>query len=275
MHNDMSMQNPAINEPEGAMAKADLYRAAKSAIKLFELFYDEQQLEGWVQAKISKAADYLDSIYHYMEFQMKFGPQGSPQSHDSMETLTGDAPKLDISLDGVEESSNYEDRLKSLLESAEKKAKKDYDKDGKIESEKDEVWGSRMKAAKKSKKVDETSDTKKKEYRTAAGKDMQKSAKTGDKSKVSKRLKGISASLKDKEVNEGCDDKDVKESKPSAGMSKKEKSSVVKKAKAGKDIGKKGKSFEKVASSAAKQYGSKEKGKKVAAAAMWKQQAKK
>lgn len=60
------------------------------------------------------------------------------------------------------------------------------------------------------------------------------------------------------------------EEKPSAGLSKKEKSAVVKKAKAGKDIGKKGKGFKKVAAKAAKQYGSKEAGEKVAAAAMWK-----
>ena len=61
------------------------------------------------------------------------------------------------------------------------------------------------------------------------------------------------------------------ESKPSAGMSKKEKSAVVKKAKAGKDIGKPGKSFDKVAKSA----GGGEKGEKIAAAAMWKNAAKK
>lgn len=272
MHNDIPMQNPAMNEPEGAMSKADLYRAAKSAIKLFELFYDDQQLEGWVQAKISKAADYLDSVYHYMEFQMKFGPQGSPQGHDSVESLTGDAPKPEISLEGVEESVTYEDQLRSLLESA----------------------------CKKEKKIAEISDKKKKDYRAAAGKDMKKSAEKGDKSAVSKRLKGLSSSLKeeDKQAKKDYDndgevesekdevwgsrmkaakksDKKVDEAKPSAGMSKKEKSSVVKKAKAGKDIGKPGKGFEKVASKAAKQYGSKEKGEKVAAAAMWKQQAKK
>ena len=63
--------------------------------------------------------------------------------------------------------------------------------------------------------------------------------------------------------------------KPSAGMTKKEKSAVAKKASAGKDIGKKGKGFEKVAKAAEKQYGSKEAGQKVAAAAMWKAQAKK
>lgn len=56
------------------------------------------------------------------------------------------------------------------------------------------------------------------------------------------------------------------EAKPSAGLSKKEKSDVVKKAKAGKDIGKKGKGFEKVAKAA----GGGEKGQKIAAAAMWK-----
>lgn len=63
---------------------------------------------------------------------------------------------------------------------------------------------------------------------------------------------------------------EAKKEKPSAGLTKKQKSDVAKKAKAGKDIGKKGKGFEKIAAKAAKQYGSEEKGKKVAAAAMWK-----
>jgi hypothetical protein len=63
---------------------------------------------------------------------------------------------------------------------------------------------------------------------------------------------------------------EARKAKPSAGLSKKEKSDVVKKAKAGKDIGKKGKGFEKLAAKSAEKYGSKEKGEKVAAAAMWK-----
>jgi hypothetical protein len=64
---------------------------------------------------------------------------------------------------------------------------------------------------------------------------------------------------------------EVARKKASAGMTKKEKSSVVKKARAGKDIGKKGKGFEDVAKAA----GGGEKGKKIAAAAMWKGEAKK
>lgn len=61
--------------------------------------------------------------------------------------------------------------------------------------------------------------------------------------------------------------------KPSAGMTKKEKSAVVKKAVAGKDIGKAGKGFAKVEKAAAK--GGAKDPKAVAAAAMWKAQAKK
>lgn len=57
--------------------------------------------------------------------------------------------------------------------------------------------------------------------------------------------------------------------KPSAGLTKKEKSAIVKKAKAGEDIGKKGEKFADVAKAA----GGGEKGQKIAAAAMWKAQA--
>jgi len=58
--------------------------------------------------------------------------------------------------------------------------------------------------------------------------------------------------------------------KPSAGLTKKEKSEVVKKAKEGKDLGKAGKAFKKVEKKAEKEYGSKETAKKVAGAAFWK-----
>lgn len=62
--------------------------------------------------------------------------------------------------------------------------------------------------------------------------------------------------------------KEIKEEKPSAGLTKKQKRKIVKKAKAGKDIGKPGKGFEKV-KKAAEKSGAKDP-EAVAAAAMWK-----
>jgi len=63
-------------DKEGAMAKADLYKLATYSFKLFKKIQDEDQLEGWVQAKITKSADYIASVYHYLEYEMKFSKFG-------------------------------------------------------------------------------------------------------------------------------------------------------------------------------------------------------
>jgi len=79
----------------------------------------------------------------------------------------------------------------------------------------------------------------------------------------------------DKEWKKKLETGDIDETKkPSAGLTKKEKSAISKKLHKGEDIGKKGKGFEKVEKAAEKKYGSKEAGEKVAAAAMWKSLAK-
>lgn len=65
------------DDQEGAMAKADLYKLAKYSYKLFNKIEDDDQLESWVQAKIIKAADYIASVYHYLEYEMKFSEYGS------------------------------------------------------------------------------------------------------------------------------------------------------------------------------------------------------
>ena len=61
---------------EGAMAKADLFKLGQYSYKLFKKLEDDTQLEAWVQAKITKAADYIASVYHYMEYEMKFSEYG-------------------------------------------------------------------------------------------------------------------------------------------------------------------------------------------------------
>lgn len=77
---DMSAQADNLpsgeTDREGAMAKADLYKLANYSHKLFQQIQDEDQLEGWVQAKITKAADYIASVYHYLEYEMKFSEYG-------------------------------------------------------------------------------------------------------------------------------------------------------------------------------------------------------
>lgn len=71
---------------EGAMAKADLYKLASYSHKLYEKINEEDQLEAWVQAKITKAADYIASVYHYLEYEMKFSEYG--HHLDNSDTLS-------------------------------------------------------------------------------------------------------------------------------------------------------------------------------------------
>jgi hypothetical protein len=386
---------------------------------------DNAQLEGWVQAKITKAADYLASVYHYLEYEMKFteygraiedsemytesekkilknklfeakekvkalkkaqaekvkekekkkvdesedergGDDDTKSDFNKITTSSGHTrhsrkasrTKADHDLKGVVPMTSlhpgHDERgaqflgkqvhgtgqrvspmdkltkrkgMTDLDEAKAKKAKKDYDGDGKVETGKDEVIGSRRKAAglpfkegakpdfldmdkdgnkkepmkkavaskkiKENRRNDYTQDEmvamisgKKTQQQVDADaektrgpdKGAQWSADNGGSQKPpAKPVREASA----KKCNHTAKGKScpvhgmkecsgMSESKPSAGMSKGEKSSVAKKAQAGKDIGKPGKSFDKVAKAA----GGGAKGTKIAAAAMWKNQAK-
>tara|TARA_B100001250_G_scaffold304836_1_gene266719 strand:+ start:1412 stop:2389 length:978 start_codon:yes stop_codon:yes gene_type:complete len=56
-------------DDDGWMAKSQLYQTAKYAIELHKMIQDTDNLEPWVQSKITKCADYLESIKHYMEYE--------------------------------------------------------------------------------------------------------------------------------------------------------------------------------------------------------------
>tara|TARA_Y100000310_G_C20696547_1_gene826128 strand:+ start:2391 stop:2672 length:282 start_codon:yes stop_codon:yes gene_type:complete len=51
---------------EGKMAKSQLLRTAEYSAKLIEMLEDDEDLEAWVQSKITLASDYLAKVYHYM-----------------------------------------------------------------------------------------------------------------------------------------------------------------------------------------------------------------
>ena len=66
----------AEHDHEVQMARADLYKIAKYAIKLHDMLKgisETEGLEGWQQAKITKASDYLSSVFHNLDYDMKFG----------------------------------------------------------------------------------------------------------------------------------------------------------------------------------------------------------
>ena len=51
---------------EGKMAKRQLVQAAEHSTTLLKLIDDDEELDAWVQSKITLASDYLAKVYHYI-----------------------------------------------------------------------------------------------------------------------------------------------------------------------------------------------------------------
>ncbi len=70
----MNMLDPASNyekDPdgyEGNMAKRSLYHMAAQAQQLHDMLQDDENLEPWVAAKITKAADYLEKAFKAISY---------------------------------------------------------------------------------------------------------------------------------------------------------------------------------------------------------------
>ena len=60
-----------VHDHEASMAKGELYNAIKNAIEIFQMIEPGENLEGWVAAKITKAADYLNSVHDYLSYEKK------------------------------------------------------------------------------------------------------------------------------------------------------------------------------------------------------------
>ena len=60
---------PGIDDHEAPMAKAQLLSIHKQSSALYNMIGDDEELEGWVQDKLSKAADYINSVYRNMEYE--------------------------------------------------------------------------------------------------------------------------------------------------------------------------------------------------------------
>lgn len=62
--------NPEEEDPsEIHMARAELKKLKEYSDKLYNKMEEMEGLEGWVASKITKAADYLSSVYHWLDYE--------------------------------------------------------------------------------------------------------------------------------------------------------------------------------------------------------------
>jgi len=95
----VKQQEESVSEDagEGHMSKSQLYATAKMAIELIDMIKKGDDLEGWVQTKLNLAADYLQAVYHYEDYQ-KLNPYREELDGALMQKHAGVIQK---SLDGI------------------------------------------------------------------------------------------------------------------------------------------------------------------------------
>jgi serine protease inhibitor len=59
------------HDQEGEMAKNQLKKIAEYALGLYSVLDDNQELESWVQSKITLADDYISKVKHYLENELQ------------------------------------------------------------------------------------------------------------------------------------------------------------------------------------------------------------
>jgi hypothetical protein len=84
---DMNLEKPSPDDHEAKMAKADCYKLAKYSAKLFHMIEEGEELDGWVAAKITKASDYISSVYHYLEYEKMASEQINKGPREFEESL--------------------------------------------------------------------------------------------------------------------------------------------------------------------------------------------
>ena len=88
IHPDIE-EEPRVNhhdDSEMKMALAELYKIEKYAFSLSLMLQEMPALEGWTAAKITKAADYLGSVFHKLDYDFASGEHATmapkPEDHE-------------------------------------------------------------------------------------------------------------------------------------------------------------------------------------------------
>ena len=92
------MAQKVESDHEVQMARSELYKAAKYAVSIHGMLRKVSEMEGidgWVASKITKAADYMGTVAHYLEYEMGMHMEDPEMDSEEMEVVTGEMIPID------------------------------------------------------------------------------------------------------------------------------------------------------------------------------------
>jgi hypothetical protein len=70
-------------EYQASMARSELYRNSKYAMSMLKQIDPKGEVEPWIAGALTKAANLLDKVYHYLDYYKKFEPQELPEADEA------------------------------------------------------------------------------------------------------------------------------------------------------------------------------------------------
>lgn len=113
------------NDEEGGMAKAQLQKIEMYAAKLNEMIHPEDELEGWVQNKLSVVAAYMGDVKHYLDYALQNEPEYKEFANGGMM----DKPRyweVEFTWDAADEESRKVNVMAESVSDAEEQVKKKF-----------------------------------------------------------------------------------------------------------------------------------------------------
>ena len=70
---NISMGVDHDEDHEGNMAKRQMFKTAEYAAEIFDNIQDGDEFPAWIQSKMTKVADYIGAVKHYLEYDHVMG----------------------------------------------------------------------------------------------------------------------------------------------------------------------------------------------------------
>jgi|21_taG_2_1085346.scaffolds.fasta_scaffold06126_2 hypothetical protein len=88
------------DDHEGSMAKRQMFKTAQYAADIFDMIEEGEELPAWIQSKMTKIADYIGAVKHYLEYDEVMDVPGnrsekkwSDADHDKQEKIAKEIEK--------------------------------------------------------------------------------------------------------------------------------------------------------------------------------------
>lgn len=78
---------------QASMARSELYRNTKYAMDMLKMIGPDADVPAWISANLTKAAETLDKVYHYMDYHLTFEAPATEVSEDA-DMVPGDAGSI-------------------------------------------------------------------------------------------------------------------------------------------------------------------------------------